>query len=350
MSSLKSNNNLTLNNNFDEFSEFSNNNANIYNMSENFENSFYNNETSIINSDLIVFNSNFKKSKTIELFENSENRNSEKFYERNSFHNLSNNKSFIDLNFYDLKIVNNINKENKENKEFIGKKIKKGKKAEERIKKPKFIAENPLDKTIFNVGNFDNYSKKMIDEAMNLNNKKKYNRKNVTTNSKNKKRRMYRTDEIINKLMGKLFRKLINQINAKLEISKSKKKFKFLPDCYIKKFKSMILKAKKEKNLASVDFTLETIFSTEFFKIEKKIFVNNINTIKYLKESKNKTIYENSNFNIFKDMKFSQILNQFFYSKEFGMDISIFKDEQQEEDYIKEYIFKAKKLLNLFLL
>ena len=243
MSSLKSNNSLILNNNFDEFSEFSNNNANIYNMSENFENSFYNNETSVINSDLIVFNSNFKKSKTIQLFENSESRNREKFYESNSFHNLSNNKSFIDLNFYDLKNVNNINKENKENKEFIGKKIKKGKKENERIKKPKFIAENPLDKTIFNAGNFDNYSKKMIDEAMNLNNKK------ITTNSKNKKRRMYRTDEIINKLMGKLFRKLINQLNAKLEISKSKKKFKFLPDCYIKKFKSMILKAKKEINL-----------------------------------------------------------------------------------------------------
>ena len=68
----------------------------------------------------------------------------------------------------------------------------------------------------------------------------------------------------------------------------------------------MILEAKKQKKLAEKDYTLEYIFSTEFSEMEKKnIIKNNINTIKYLKEEKNKAIYENSNFSNYKDMKLS---------------------------------------------
>lgn len=349
MSYLISYNN-SLNINYDEFSESSYRNIVVYNnLQENSGNSD-NDSVDIDNSYLLNFNSNCKKKKTEELLENTQSRNNEKLYESNSFHNCSaSNKSVLDFKNYIINNLNNVNNVNnlnnlnilnnnntKENKKLIGKKI--GKEKENRIKKPKFITENPSEKTLFNFGYFDENTKKTIKDALTSNIKKN-----------NKKRRMYRTDEIIIKFMGKLFKKLINRINIKLKISKSKKFFRYLPDCFIKEYKKMILKAKKKKNLADIDFTLETIFSTEFFKIEKEILKDNIETIKYLKKAENKTIYENSNFYIFKDYKFSQILKEFFNSKEFGMDISVLKDENQEIEYIKEYIIKVEKFVNFFI-
>ena len=326
--------NFILNDNFNEIPDFSS-------LSGNSENSLDNNAAFMFNSNSLYFNSNLENSIPNDVSENSQSRNIEKLNERHSFHNFSSsNKSFLDLNIFNINNINDVNNvnneknENKENSEFIGK--KKGRKAEKIKKKSKFITENPSDKTIFNIGDFSNYSKGIIDDALNLN-----------TNSEIK-RRMYRTDEILNKFLHKFFKKLINQINAKLELSQSKKFFKYLPNCYIKKYKSELFKAKKQKNLADVDFTLETILSTEFDNNRKKIYVDNIKTINYLKEEKNKAIYENSNFYIFKDMQFSKILEQFFYSKEFGMDISILKDKDHKEEYIKKYIFKAKKFINLF--
>ena len=239
-----------------------------------------------------------------------------------------NNNINLDLNF-----INNINQNNNNiiNKKFIGKKLK----------RPKFLIknQNPKDSTIFNNGDFDDYSKKIINDALNQN----------YVIKKDKKTRMYRTDEIINKFLGRFFKTLVYNINANLKISKSKKFFKYLPASYIKKYKSIILKAKKEKNLAEKDYTLENIFSTEFSEMTKKnILNNNIKVLEYLKEAQNKSIYENSNFNIFKDMKLSQIFNQYFNSKEFGIEISILKDDEQDEEYIKEYIFKGRKFFNSF--
>ena len=47
---------------------------------------------------------------------------------------------------------------------------------------------------------------------------------------------MYRTDEIINKFLGRFFKKIVYKINANLKILKSKKSFKYLPNSYIKKY------------------------------------------------------------------------------------------------------------------
>ena len=99
-----------------------------------------------------------------------------------------------------------------------------------------------------------------------------------------------------------------------------------------------------------MDYTLEKIFSTEFLEMKKKNkLINNIATINYLKDGKNKAIYENSKYSIFNDFKLSEIFNQYFNSKEFGMEISILKDKGQEEDYIKEYIYKGKNFFNSIL-
>ena len=298
--------------------------------------SFINNSDSSINSSDFKLTSmlnsnhenNFIKNGKKESFEEIEMRNNEKKDESN-FDEITNN-----LNFPNLNINDDIEQNITENKKIIGKKILK------KIEKPKYIAENQMDKTIFSTGDFDNYSKNIINDVKNWQNKNliiKY------------QKRKYRKDEILLKFMPKLFKKLISKINKKLTKCKSKHKFKYLPKSYIKKYIGMISKAKKQENIPNIDYTLEDILSIEFDETEKKNKLeNNKNTLKYLKEEKNKAIYEKSDLFIFKDLKFSELINNFFNSKEFGMDISILKDKNEEEDYIKEYIFQAKKILNLF--
>ena len=237
-------------------------------------------------------------------------------------------------------IINNrnLNKNNCKNLEFIGKKTKK--------KNPKFISENSQEIAIFNNGTFDGYSKRMINEASDKNFKKILKNKNSNGEIIDKKRR-FRTDEIMNKFLGRFFKETIYKINEKLKFAKSKKFFSKLPQYYIKKIKTMILAAKKEKKIAEKDLTLEKIFSIDFCG-KDKIFVNNNNTIYYLNEEKNKAICENSNYSIFKDIKLSELFNLYFNSKEFGKEILILKEEEQEDDYIKEYIYKGKKFFDPF--
>lgn len=236
-------------------------------------------------------------------------------------------------------LTDDINKniiENK-NKQLIG--IKR-KKTEYKIKKPKFISENPLDKNIFSIGDFDNYTKRIINDVKNWNKSLKI---------KNKKRK-YRKDVILIKFMARLFKETINKINRNLTIIKSQKKFKYLPKNLIKKYISMILNAQNPEKLSKIDYTLVTIFSLKVDEAKRNNKIeNNIDTINYLKKEKNKNIYEKSFFCIFKDLKFSEILNNFVNSKQFGMFISFLKDKNHEEDYIKQYIFQVRKFLNLFL-
>ena len=305
--------------------ESGNNVDNFINNSDNSINSSDFKLTSMLNSN---HENNFIKNGKKESFEEIEMRNNEKKDKKN-FDAISNNLNFPNLNINDDLEQNKI-----DNKKIIGKKFLK------KIKKPKYIAENQMDKTIFSTGDFDNYSKNVINDVKNWQNKNliiKY------------QKRKYRKDEILLKFMSKLFKKLISKINKKLTKCKSKQKFNYLPQSYIKGYIRTISKAKKQENIPNIDYTLEDILSTEFDETEKKNKLeNNKNTLKYLKEEKNKAIYERSDFFIFKDLKFSELLNIFFNSKEFGMDLSILKDKNEEENYIKEYIFQAKKISNLF--
>ena len=290
-----------------------------------------------ITNNLNNCNSQFKKSRKMEHTVEIERLNIQQNHER-TYHVLpiDSNKSLI--NSLNLNIDHDINQNNKEknNKVFIGK--KRGKNISK--DNPKFIAENPIAKDIFTIGDFDNYSKKIINEVNNNLIKKDYKIKDT--------RRKYRKDEILIKFMPKLFKEIKNKINKKLKRCKSKKYFKNLPKKYIEEYISMIVNSKKHGSLATIDYTLETIFTTKFNETRNNKLQKNINTIEYLKEENNKYIYENSNFNVYKDLKFSEILKNYFGSKEFGMHISELKDQHQEEDYIKEYILQVKKILNLF--
>ena len=64
--------------------------------------------------------------------------------------------------------------------------------------------------------------------------------------------RKYNTDNIRRKIIAKFFKYLIKNINNNLRLMRIKKKFKFLPAEFIKKFISKVI---NEKNKSKVDFT-----------------------------------------------------------------------------------------------
>ena len=226
------------------------------------------------------------------------------------------------------------------------------------LKKEKiFKIINSNEAIIFNYGAYDNYSKKMIYEALNETNKdciklkskdsdifthipKKHRKK-----KKNIKQRKQNSDNIRKKIKARFLKSLRNEINRKLKRAGSKYIFSFLPQSFVSNLS-------KRKNKEVLDLTLKEIFEKNFCerKKERKVdirkYKHNLLVLNYLEN--NKEISEKSNFNVIKNMKYSQIFNEYLESKEFGLEISTLKQEKENDNYIKVYIVKARNLLNFF--
>ena len=272
-------------------------------------------------------------------------------------------------------LENNVNsfnhqgEERNETNKYLGKKIK-------------FLSVNINDSTIFKIGTLDAYSKKMINKANQLLEEKEYkkNNKNLKIKQKinsekektknEKKSRKYSTDLTRPKFVSKFIKTTTNKINSRLIMAKSKMAFRKLPPKYIKRFISDILKAKKDPkdNVSNYNLTLENIYSKDFCseKVEKEekkndsvntILNHNKKVLDYLKE--NPIISEKSKFNDFKNMKFSEIFRDYLNSPDFEMDIIKMKYKYKKEkdkdifieerdEYILNYIIKAKEFLKIF--
>jgi hypothetical protein len=281
----------------------------------------------------------------------------------------SNNNSSIFLE-NNINSFNNQGKERNETNKYLGKKIK-------------FLSDNINDSTIFKLGTFDSYSKKMINKANQLieeeeeyrKNKKNVKKKREINPKKEKidyeKSRKYDTDLIRSKSVPKLIKSTTNKVNIKLKMAKSKRTFRNLPPKYIKIFISDILKAKKEPkgNVSDYNLTLENIYSKEFYgekeekeEKEKKKKNSAKNKLKHNKEvldylKENPIISEKSKFNVFKNMKFSEIFRDYLNSPDFEMDIFKMKYKYNKEkdrvkverdEYILNYIIKTMKFLKIF--
>jgi hypothetical protein len=212
------------------------------------------------------------------------------------------------------------------------------------------------DFTIFNYGIYDNYSNKMIYEALNdtNNNCKKVKSRGskffTLSPKKPLKKKKYilqrkqNSDNIRKKIKTRFLKSLKKQINQKLKKAGSKYIFANLQQ-------SFICNLSKEKNKKVLDLTLEEIFSKNFceekeIKVDKEKYEHNLKVLKYLED--NKEISEKSNFNNIKNMKFSQIFSEYLESKEFGKEISTLKQEKENDKYIKDYIIKARNFLYFF--
>ena len=215
-----------------------------------------------------------------------------------------------------------------------------------------FKIDYPKDFSIFNYGQYNQYSRQKINEVMNelskdnsneegeeIMNKKKYKK------IQNVQKRKENADNIRKKIKSRFLKVLRNTVNERLKIAGSKKFFKFLSQKFISN-------VSKEKNKAALDLTFKEIFSKDFCEGETKDqseytnYYHNLEVLKYLEE--NNEISENSNFNIFKNMKYSQIFNEYLKSKEFEMEIASLKSQKENEKYIKDYIIKASDLIDFF--
>lgn len=262
----------------------------------------------------------------------------------NSNKSVSNGKN---LSFEDITVLIE-HKENKEEKKepltLLGK------------KRNFFNIYYPKDFHIFNCGQYNQYSRQIIDEVMdelsNENSKEEGDGSisksgNIKKNKKikNVQKRKENADNIRKKIKSRFLKMLRNTVNERLKIAGSKKFFK----CLSQKFVSNV---SKEKNKAALDLTFKDIFSKNFNEEDSKdqfeleSYYHNLEVLKYLEENNN--ISEISNFNIIKNMKYSQIFNEYLKSKEFEMEIASLKQKKESEKYIKDYIIKASDLIDFF--
>ena len=205
-------------------------------------------------------------------------------------------------------------------------------------KKKLFKTKYQNELSLFEIGTFNAYSEKMINEALNQN---KNNNLNLINDG------IYRSDRIRRKYFSKFFKYLIDLLNMKFNFSKPGKSFDYLPDRFIRKFTSSILEANRKKKIVEVDMTIEKIISHDFCIIKKentKVLQkidNNKSLLDDLKKNKNK--YEESKFFILKQ-KFSEVLNEYLKSKRFGKDIIMMR---KDNIYIQKYINQIYKLKNI---
>ena len=197
---------------------------------------------------------------------------------------------------------------------------------------------------IFNKGNNDNYSSYMIYEDFDMD-------KNCNSFPKKQKRKKYikkrkdNADNIRKKIKSRFLKALKNAINQKLKNAGSKYFFNLLPQ-------SFIINLSKEKNKEILNLPLKEIFVKDFNnkkevkRADHNKYQHNSLVLNYLE--KNYDISEKSNFNKIKNMKYSEIFNEYLLSKEFELEISRLKLEKENDKYIQNYIIKARDFINFF--
>ena len=181
--------------------------------------------------------------------------------------------------------------------------------------------------------------------------KMKFKTKKYYINENGKKRRIkrerkYKSDDIRKKIKVKFHKTIKNIINKNLKEVGSKKLFKFLPQIFMgnitQKFNYKYLEY-SYKDLLLTDFTLcQNEYRNK--KIDYNNYINNKHTVEYLEE--NEEISINSGFYFIKDMKYKDMLEAYFSSKQFENSIIELKNKNESIDYIQKYIKLSKEYLN----
>ena len=74
--------------------------------------------------------------------------------------------------------------------------------------------------------------------------------------------------------------------------------------------------------------------------------MKNIKVLKYLEQ--NPEISQKSGFNIIKNLKYKDILNNYFISAEFEQSLNKLKTENETQEYIQSYIYRAKNYVKFY--
>ena len=224
-------------------------------------------------------------------------------------------------------------------------------------KRNMFKIDYPKNYSIFQCGEFNKTARNLINDVYReiSQNDSQENEEGPISKSGNKKnwhkkilnveKRKENADNIRKKIKSRFLKVLKNTVNERLKAAGSQKLFKFLPQRFI-------CNVSKEKNKAVLNLSFKELFSKNFCEDEKgneadlANYYHNLSVLDYLE--KNKEISENSNFNVFKDMKYYKIYNEYLKSKEFEMEIASLKKEKENDKYIKNYIIKASDLIEFF--
>ena len=100
------------------------------------------------------------------------------------------------------------------------------------------------------------------------------------------------------------------------------------------------------KELLSIDFTKNTETSI-YFNIDKKQIIKNRYFLQYLEN--NPEISKMSGFDTIKNMKYRELLQLYFSSKEFENAIIQLKNNKESDEYINDYIYLSQNYINYFL-
>ena len=168
--------------------------------------------------------------------------------------------------------------------------------------------------------------------------------------SKLRHKRKYKPDDIRKKIKARFHKSIKNIINENLRQAGSKYLFSFLPQIFISSIA-------RDKNHQVLNLSYREIIEKDFISNidEKKYknknvdlakYKNNLNVLEYLDQ--NPEICEKSGFDIISNMKYSDLLDEYFKSVEFEKAIKKLQEENEEEEYIREYIKKAKNYVNFF--
>ena len=211
-----------------------------------------------------------------------------------------------------------------------------------------FDLEKNIDKNEENV-----YSNEQIN-SINYNSLLKFKAKKyfILTNGKKKrmkKKRKFKPDDIRKKIKARFHKIIKNIINENLKKAGSKEFFDFLPQ-------SFIGNVSKRLNYNVMDFTYKDILSTNFnsekkndspnIKVDNTKFIRNQKVLKYLEV--NPEISKRAGFDIVQNMKYKDLLNLYFNSAQFENSIIQLKAENECDEYIEEYIYRAKTYLKFF--
>ena len=226
----------------------------------------------------------------------------------NSFDSLNKDFSFSDDYYNSENTFSNIDKIINNNFLFINYITEKKKEGILIGKKRRlFNIIHPKSFYIFNKGGNDNYIKQLIKESL-QNNKKYF----LSKNSKERKGILDRNDNMRKKIKTRFLKTLKNKVNENLSLVGSKKLFNYLQQAFI-------ISINKELNNSVLDLTFKELYSKNFCKdkindnssLQK--YKDNQSVIEYLE--KEKEISKKSKYDIFKDMKYYQIFDEYLRQK-----------------------------------
>ena len=165
---------------------------------------------------------------------------------------------------------------------------------------------------------------------------------------KEKKKRKYKPDDLRKKIKIRFHKSLKNVINFNLKGVGSKKLFDFLPQYFIRNISIKL-------NNIALNYTFDELITkdtaVEILKKKKtdtdlEKYNINLDVLNYL--NNNPKISKDSLFNKIKNMKYIDILNAYFKSKEFEDSILELNQKGEKIEYIEEYINKSLTYVYFF--